>query len=79
MKIHATLILFLEFGLAFWLLSGWRLRSAWKVAGLVLISLAIGMIFAGKYDVANDNYIYVLLCAVGLFASRFDQWVIKPK
>jgi hypothetical protein len=78
-KIHATLILFLEFGLAFWLLSGWQLRLAWKVAGLVLISLAIGMIFAGKYDVASDNYIYVLLCAVGLFAGPFDRWVVRSK
>lgn len=73
-KIHAALILFLEFGLAFWLLSGWQLRLAWKVAGLVLISLAIGMIFAGKYDVASDNYLYVLLCVTGLFASPFDRW-----
>jgi hypothetical protein len=78
-KIHATLILFLEFGLAFWLLSGWRLRLAWKVAGMVLISLAIGMIFAGKYDVVSDNYIYVFLCAVGLFASAFDRWAIRSK
>jgi hypothetical protein len=78
-KIHATLILFLEFGMAFWLFSGWHLRLAWKVAGIVLISLAIGMIFAGKYDVASDNYIYVLLCAVGLFASAFDRWVVGAK
>ncbi|HET9374514.1 MAG TPA: hypothetical protein VFO40_06045 [Chthoniobacterales bacterium] len=56
------------------LLSGWQLRLAWKVAGLVLISLAIGMIFAGKYDVASDNYLYVLLCVTGLFASPFDRW-----
>jgi hypothetical protein len=76
-KIHATLILFFEFGLAFWLFSGWQLRLAWKVAGLLLVSLAIGMIFAGKYDVANANYIYVLLCAVGLFASAFDRGAVK--
>jgi hypothetical protein len=76
-KIHATLILFLEYGLAGWLFSGWRLALAWKVASLLLVSLAIGMIFAGKYDVANDNYLYVLLCLVGLFASPFDRW--RPK
>lgn len=75
-KVHATLILFFEFGLAFWLFSGWQLRLAWKVAGILLISLAIGMIFAGKYDVASANYIYVLLCAVGLSASAFDRWVV---
>jgi hypothetical protein len=32
------------------------------------------MIFAGKYDVASDNYLYVLLCVTGLFASPFDRW-----
>ena len=73
-KIHAALILFFEYGLAVWLLSGWRLRLAWKVAGVLLVSLAIGMIFAGKYDVASANYIYALFCAVGLFSSEFDRW-----
>jgi hypothetical protein len=68
-KTHAILILFLEYGLAAWLFSGWRLALAWKIASLLLISLAIGMIFAGKYDVANDNYLYVLLCVVGLWAT----------
>ncbi|MBV8227501.1 MAG: hypothetical protein JO232_20180 [Verrucomicrobia bacterium] len=73
---HAALILFFEYGLAIWLFCGWQLRWAWKVAGVLLVSLAIGMIFAGKNDVASANYIYVLLCAVGLFASGSDRWVI---
>jgi hypothetical protein len=77
-KIHAALILFFEYGLAVWLLSGWRLRLAWRVAAVLLVSLAIGMIFAGKYDVASANYIYVLLCAVGLFSSEFDRWRVAP-
>jgi hypothetical protein len=50
-----------------------------KIAGILLISLAIGMIFAGKYDVASANYIYVFLCTVGLFASEFDRWVVRAK
>jgi hypothetical protein len=78
-KIHAALILFFEFGLALWLFSGWQLRLAWKIAGILLISLAIGMIFAGKYDVASANYIYVFLCTVGIFASEFDRWVMRAK
>jgi hypothetical protein len=76
-KIHAALILFFEFGLALWLFSGWQLRLAWKIAGILLISLANGMIFAGKYDVASANYLYVLLCALGLFVSEFDRWVVS--
>jgi hypothetical protein len=76
-KMHAMLILFFEYGLACWLFSGWRLSLAWKIASLLLVSLAIGMIFAGKYDVASDNYLYVLMCVVGLFASSFDRWQAK--
>lgn len=78
-KIHAALILFFEFGLALWLFSGWQLRLAWKIAGILLISLAFGMIFAGKYDVASANYLYVLLCSVGLIVSEFDRWVVRAK
>ena len=78
-EIHAALILFFEFGLALWLFSGWQLRLAWKIAGILLISLAIGMIFAGKYDVASANYLYVLLCSVGLIVSEFDRWVVRAK
>jgi hypothetical protein len=37
------------------------------------------MIFAGKYDVASANYIYVLLCAVGLFSSEFDRWRVAQE
>jgi hypothetical protein len=75
-KSYAASILFFEYGLAVSLFSGWRLRLAWKAAGVLLVSLAVGMIFAGKYDVASANYIYVFLCAVGLFSSEFDRWLI---
>jgi hypothetical protein len=30
------------------------------------------MRFAANYDVASDNYTYVLFCAVRLVASGFD-------
>lgn len=73
---HASVIMFVELGLGLWLLSGFRLRSAWKAAALVLSSLAVGMVFAGKYDVANDNYVYVVLALGGLVTSRFDRWVL---
>jgi hypothetical protein len=73
---HASVILFVEFALGFWLLSGYRLALAWKSAALVLVSLAVGMAFAGKYDVASDNYVYVALALGGLLTSRFDRWVL---
>jgi uncharacterized membrane protein YphA (DoxX/SURF4 family) len=74
-RAHASVILFLELLLGVWLLSGLRLAAAWKAAALLLVSLAVGMLFAGKYDVASDNYVYVLLSLGGLVVSRFDRWV----
>lgn len=75
-RAHASVILFVELALGIWLLSGYRLALAWKVAAGLLISLAIGMLFAGKYDVASDNYVYVLLAVGGLLVSRFDRWAV---
>jgi hypothetical protein len=71
---HASVIMGVEFILAAWLLSGYRLALAWKAAASVLLSLAVGMIFAGKTDVASDNYGYVALSLGGLLASPFDRW-----
>jgi len=73
---HASMIMYLEFAIALWLLSGYRLTLAWKAAGLLLISLAVGMVFAGKYDVASANHLYVLFCALGLLVSPGDRWVV---
>jgi hypothetical protein len=77
-RAHASLILFIELALGVWLLSGYRLALGWKVAAALLTSLAVGMLFAGKYDVASDNYVYVLLSLGGLLASRFDRWARSP-
>jgi hypothetical protein len=74
-KAHASVIMVVEFGLGIWLLSGYRLALAWKSAALVLLSLAVGMLFAGKTDVASDNYVYVALALGGIVTSRFDRWV----
>jgi len=73
---HASVIMIVEFVLGAWLLTGYRLGLAWKAAAAVLISLAIGMLFAGKTDVASDNYVYVALALGGLVTSRFDRWVL---
>jgi len=72
---HASVIIGVEFILAAWLLSGYRLALAWKAAAAVLLSLAVGMIFDGKTDSASDNYVYIALSLVGLLTSRFDRWV----
>jgi hypothetical protein len=74
--LHASVIMFVEFALGAWLLSGYRLALAWKASALVLLSLAAGMLFAGKTDVASSNYIYLALSLGGLVTSRFDRWVL---
>lgn len=78
---HASVIMLVEFALALWLLSGYRLALAWKAAAAVLLSLAVGMIFAGKTDVASANYLYVAFALGGLMTSHFDRWVwgTQPK
>lgn len=75
-RAHASVIMIVELGLGVWLLSGYRLPAAWKAASLLLLSLAVGMLFAGKFDVANDNYLYLFLATAGLVVSRFDRWVV---
>src|SRR5262249_31294292 len=75
-RAHASVIMIVELLLGVWLLSGYRLTLAWKSAALVLVSLAVGMVFATKYDVASDNYVYVFLALAGLATSRYDRWVL---
>lgn len=70
----ASVIIFVEVILGVWLLSGFKLRLAWIISGLTMVSLAVGMAFAMKYDVAGMNYIYVFFCGVGLVVSDQDRW-----
>lgn len=76
---HATVIMFVEFATGIWLLSGYLLAFAWKFAGLLLLSLAIGMVFAGRYETAADNYVYAVITGLGLFLSSHDRWVLGKK
>ena len=71
---HASVIICVELLLGAWLWSGYRLAWAWRASALLLVSLAVGMLFAGKYDTASDNYVYVFLALAGLVGSRFDRW-----
>jgi uncharacterized membrane protein YphA (DoxX/SURF4 family) len=57
-----------------WLLTGVRLKAGWIFTCLFMISLAFGMSVLGKNDVAESNFMYVLICAVGLHFSQFDRW-----
>lgn len=73
---HASVITFVELALAIWLVTGYRLALAWKAVAFVLLSLAAGMAFALKYDVASSNYLYLVMALGGLITSRFDRWVL---
>lgn len=73
-KIYAASIMFVEFIVAAWLFSGIKLKEAWIATGLLLISLAVGMLFAGKHDVAASNYVYVVIAGIGLLTSSYDRW-----
>ncbi|MTI32463.1 MauE/DoxX family redox-associated membrane protein [Xanthovirga aplysinae] len=76
---HASIIMFVEFILAIWLFSGYRLKWAWIGSGLTFISLAFGLVFAYQFASTNDNYIYLFITTVGLLLSRHDYWVLgKP-
>lgn len=73
---HASVIMIVEFVMAAWLISGYRLATAWKASALLMASLAIGMVFAGKFDHASDDYLYLFFCGIGLLTSRFDRWTV---
>jgi hypothetical protein len=76
-KIHASVIMFIEFILAFWLFSGVKLKEAWLASGITLISLAFGMIFVYKFDVVSDNYIYVLITCFGVLLAPYDTYRLR--
>jgi len=71
---HASVIMFVEIILGIWLILGFRLSLAWKVAVVVLLTLAIGMVFAQNYDVAATNYLYGFMAAIGILIARYDRW-----
>lgn len=76
-KIHASVIMFVEFILAFWLFSGFKLKQAWIASAITLVSLAFGMIFVYKFDVVSDNIIYVALSGLGVLLAPYDRFRVK--
>jgi len=74
--IHARITPFVELMIPIWLLVGYRLKLAWIFTGFFTISLAFGMMVVGKYDIAANNYFYVLLICVGLYFSSSDKFSV---
>jgi thiosulfate dehydrogenase [quinone] large subunit len=73
-KIHASIIMFVEFILGLWLVSGFKLKQAWIASATTLISLAFGMIFVYKFDVVSDNLVYVVMSCVGILIAPYDKY-----
>jgi uncharacterized membrane protein YphA (DoxX/SURF4 family) len=78
-KLHASVIMFIEFILAIWLFSGIKLKQAWIASAITLITLAFGMIFVYKFDVVSDNYIYVVISCIGLYIAPYDIYSFNRK
>ncbi|PIQ85026.1 MAG: hypothetical protein COV74_10535 [Candidatus Omnitrophica bacterium CG11_big_fil_rev_8_21_14_0_20_45_26] len=72
--LYARVIPWIEILIPIWLLSGWRLRTAWFVTAGVLVSLAFGMIVTAQGAVAANNFFYVTMACAGLYFSQFDRW-----
>ena len=75
-KLHARLTPWIELLIPIWLLVGIRLRWAWILTGLFLVSLSFGMVVAGQGAVAATNYSYLLLACAGLYFSPFDRYSV---
>ncbi len=72
--IQAYIAPWMELLITCWLLTGFRLRAAWVVATFFMISLAFGTMVASQYQIAANNYFFVLLCLLGLYFSPFDRF-----
>ena len=72
----ASTIPFVEALLAVWLLSGFRLKTAWIVSAIQMIVLIFGISVARKYTVAADNTVYLLTIIAGLYFTDLKERTI---
>ena len=69
----ASAIPFVEALLALWLLSGFRLKTAWIVSAIQMVVLTFGISVARKYSVAADNTVYLLAIVAGLYFTELKE------
>jgi uncharacterized membrane protein YphA (DoxX/SURF4 family) len=70
---HARVVPFIEALIPVWLILGYRLRLAWAVTALFLVTLAFGMLVVREYAVAANNFLYVMIACWGLYFSQYDR------
>ncbi len=75
-EFQARMIPYIETLIPIWLISGRRLKEAWIITALVLVSLAFGMLVVGQGAVAANSYLYVLICCAGLYFSPEDTMTL---
>ncbi|MBI4559971.1 MAG: DoxX family membrane protein [Candidatus Hydrogenedentes bacterium] len=76
----AYLLPYVEISLGALLILGVFTLEAFAVAGVMLISLAMGMAVQGKHDVVAHNLNYVLITAVGLwFTSKDNRFALDTR
>lgn len=69
---HARVVPFIEALIPVWLILGYRLRMAWAVTALFLVTLAFGMLVTREHAVAANNFLYVMIACWGLYFSQYD-------
>ncbi|MDO8674782.1 MAG: hypothetical protein Q7K71_01535 [Candidatus Omnitrophota bacterium] len=67
---YVNLLPYAEALAAIWLLVGVKLREAWVFTAFLLVSLAFGIMVIKQS--AADNFVFVLVACLGLYASRYD-------
>ena len=72
---YAYALPFVEAVIAVWLLTGIKLKEAWGVTALLLVSLGFGLMVAKQS--AADTYIFLMIACAGLFMSRYDCCALR--
>ena len=70
----AYLVPWAEVGLGLLLLIGLLTRYSLFLTGLYLTALCFGQVVLGKPDVVAHNLIYIILVAMGIWASEQDRF-----
>ncbi len=76
---YAYAIAFIEALIVILLVTGIKLREAWILTALTLVSLAFGMMVAGQGQTAAGIYTYLVITCFGLYVSRHDECVLGKK
>lgn len=76
-SIYARLLPFAELLIAVWLISGVKLKEAWALTGLTLVSLGFGLTVAKQPG--TDCYLLTLAACLGIHFSKYDTCSLFKK